>query len=47
LARFEQMRAGAEAADRGARLRLATLDHGIAQLRTELAWLDTVEKEIP
>ncbi|WP_115944652.1 MULTISPECIES: hypothetical protein [Amycolatopsis] len=31
---------------RGARLRLATLDNGIAHLRTELAWLDAVEEEI-
>ncbi|TMR22285.1 PadR family transcriptional regulator [Nonomuraea turkmeniaca] len=46
LARFERMRAEAEASDRGARLRLATLDNGIAHLRTELAWLDTVEEEV-
>jgi PadR family transcriptional regulator AphA len=43
LARFERMRAEIEAPDRGARLRLATLDNGIAHLRTELAWLATVE----
>lgn len=46
LARFEQLRAEIEVADRGARLRLATLDHGIAQVRTELTWLDAVEEEI-
>jgi DNA-binding PadR family transcriptional regulator len=45
LARFERMRAEAGTADRGARLRLATLDNGIAHLRTELAWLDATEKE--
>jgi hypothetical protein len=45
LALFERMRAEDEAPDRGARLRLATLDNGIAHLRTELAWLDAVEKE--
>lgn len=47
LAGFEQLRAEIEAPDRGTRLRLATLDHGIAQLRAELTWLDTVETEIP
>lgn len=46
LTRFEQLRSEAHAPDRAARLRLATLDHGIAQLRAELTWLDTVEKEI-
>lgn len=46
LARFERMRAETQASDRGARLRLATLDNGIAHLRTELAWLDTIEEEI-
>jgi len=46
LARLEQLRAGVEPPDRGGRLRLATLDYGIAQLRTELAWLDAVEEEI-
>lgn len=46
LARFEQMRDEAEASNRAARLRLATLDNGIAHTRTELAWLDTVEKEL-
>ncbi|WP_043536674.1 PadR family transcriptional regulator [Saccharomonospora cyanea] len=46
LERFERMRAEAEASDRGARLRLATLDNGIAHLRTELAWLDAVEEEV-
>ncbi|MFC4852037.1 PadR family transcriptional regulator [Actinophytocola glycyrrhizae] len=46
LARLERMRAETEAHDRGARLRLATLDYGIAQLRTELAWLGTVEEEL-
>jgi DNA-binding PadR family transcriptional regulator len=46
LARFEQMRAETVAPDRGARLRFATLDHGIAHLRTELAWLDAIEEEL-
>jgi DNA-binding PadR family transcriptional regulator len=46
LERFERMRAEAQATDRGARLRLATLDNGIAHLRTELAWLDAIEEEI-
>lgn len=46
LARFERMHAEAEAPDRGARLRLATLDNGIAHLRTELAWLDSVEEAL-
>ena len=44
LADYERTRAGTEAADRGARLRLATLDYGIAQLRAELAWLDRIEE---
>lgn len=47
LAHLEQLRAEIEAPDRGARLRLATLDHGIAQLRAELTWLDAMAKEIP
>jgi DNA-binding PadR family transcriptional regulator len=46
LASFEQMRAEADTPDRGARLRLATLDNGIAHLHTELAWLEAVEDEI-
>ncbi|MBB6037207.1 PadR family transcriptional regulator [Phytomonospora endophytica] len=46
LADFEATRAETGAPDRAARLRLATLDNGIAHLRTELAWLDTVEKEL-
>ncbi|MFC4121461.1 PadR family transcriptional regulator [Nonomuraea zeae] len=46
LTRFARMRAETEAPDRGARLKLATLDNGIAHLRTELVWLDTVEREI-
>lgn len=46
LTRFERMRSEAGAADRAARLRLATLDNGIAHLRTELAWLDAVEEEL-
>ncbi len=45
LAAFERMRDETVAADRGARLRLATLDNGIAHLRTELAWLDATEGE--
>jgi len=43
LAHLEQLRTSVEPLDRGGRLRLATLDHGIAQLRAELTWLDTVE----
>ena len=46
LADFERMRAGTGSADRGARFRLATLDNGIAHLRTELAWLDAAEEEL-
>lgn len=46
LAAFERMRAETEASDRGARLRLVTLDNGIAHLRTELAWLDAAEEEL-
>ena len=46
LTRFEQMRADTEAPDRAARLRLATLDNGIAHLRAELAWLDAVEESV-
>lgn len=46
LAGFERMRAETAATDRGARLRLATLDNGIAHLRTELAWLDAAEGEL-
>jgi DNA-binding PadR family transcriptional regulator len=45
LARFERMRAQTTAPDRGARLRLATLDNGIAHLRTELTWLDAVQEQ--
>ncbi|WP_184813595.1 PadR family transcriptional regulator [Actinophytocola algeriensis] len=45
LADFERVRAETAAADRGARLRLATLDNGIAHLRTELAWLEAAEGE--
>jgi hypothetical protein len=37
------MRAEAPASDRAARLRLATLDNGIAHLHAELAWLDATE----
>ncbi|WP_086827608.1 PadR family transcriptional regulator [Allokutzneria sp. NRRL B-24872] len=46
LARYEQLRAENSATDRGARLRLVTLDNGIAHLRTELAWLDAAEEEL-
>jgi DNA-binding PadR family transcriptional regulator len=46
LKRFERTRAETTAPDRGARLRLATLDNGIAHLRTELAWLDAAEEEV-
>ncbi|MGW5053617.1 PadR family transcriptional regulator [Actinokineospora sp. NPDC004072] len=45
LDRFERMRDEATATDRAARLRLSTLDLGIAYLRTELTWLDAVEEE--
>ncbi|MEU0463437.1 PadR family transcriptional regulator [Amycolatopsis sp. NPDC006131] len=45
LERFEGMRSEAAAPDRAARLRLATLDNGLAHLRAELAWLDEVEEE--
>lgn len=43
LAVLERMQ-GSAAADRGGRLRLATLELGIAQLRTELDWLADVEE---
>ena len=46
LDRFERVRAESGAGDRGARLRLATLDNGIAHLGAELAWLDAVEQEL-
>ncbi|MFF5987890.1 PadR family transcriptional regulator [Prauserella flavalba] len=47
LVELEDMRRSApDPADRRARLRLATLDHGIAQVRTELDWLTEVEKEL-
>lgn len=42
LAQFEGMRE-VDAADRAMRLRLATLDNGIAHLRAELAWIDDTE----
>ena len=46
LDRFERVRAESVSDDRGARLRLATLDNGIAHLGAELAWLDAVEQEL-
>lgn len=46
LTHFEQLRAEAQAPDRAAQLRVATLDNGIAHLRTELAWLDDVEETV-
>ena len=45
LGHLERMRTESAGTDRGLRLRLATLDNGLAHLRTELAWLDAVEKE--
>lgn len=35
------------AADRATYLRAATLRNGLAHVRTELAWLDAVEKDLP
>ncbi|SFS15003.1 transcriptional regulator, PadR family [Agrococcus baldri] len=32
---------------RGEHLRLATLDHGLRHVRTELEWLDIVEEQLP
>ncbi|WP_306232093.1 PadR family transcriptional regulator [Agrococcus beijingensis] len=47
LAVYEGIRESAAApADRGGRLRLATLEHGIRQARTELAWLDDLQAEL-
>ncbi|RSN24298.1 PadR family transcriptional regulator [Streptomyces sp. WAC 05977] len=46
LERFERTRAETGASDRAARLRLSTLDYGIANLRVELDWLDALEKEL-
>ncbi|KFU81909.1 DNA-binding transcriptional regulator, PadR family [Amycolatopsis lurida] len=46
LERFERTRADADAPDRAARLRLSTLDYGIANLRVELDWLDALAKEL-
>jgi len=47
LTALSQMRASVpEPTDRRARLRLATLDNGIAHLRTELDWLSTLQKEL-
>lgn len=44
LAELEGIRDAAPAPEgRGQRLRLATLDHGIRHVRTELEWLDAVE----
>jgi PadR family transcriptional regulator AphA len=34
------------AASRGERLRLATLDHGLRHVRTELEWLDALEEQL-
>ena len=47
LAVYEGIRAATPAADdRGQRLRLATLDHGIRHVRTELEWLDDLEEQL-
>lgn len=47
LAVYEGIRDSTPAAEtRGQRLRLATLDHGIRHVRTELAWLDSLEEQL-
>lgn len=47
LAVYEGIRdATPTAGTRGQRLRLATLDHGIRHVRTELAWLDSLEEQL-
>lgn len=43
---FEELRADLSVTDRAARLRLATLDNGIAHARAELGWLDAIEAEL-
>ncbi|WP_433163111.1 PadR family transcriptional regulator [Kribbella sp. CA-247076] len=49
LATLEAIRAANpepdQSASRAERLRLATLDHGLRHTRTELEWLDNLEKE--
>ncbi|MFC5289294.1 PadR family transcriptional regulator [Actinokineospora guangxiensis] len=45
LADYERLRAESDTGTRAARLRLATLDNGIAHLRAELTWLDAVTEE--
>ncbi|WP_206447180.1 PadR family transcriptional regulator [Agrococcus sp. KRD186] len=48
LAALETIEASAAPArTRGEHLRLATLDHGLRHVRTELEWLDTVEEQLP
>ena len=47
LAVYEGIRESTPAAQtRGQRLRLATLDHGIRHITTELAWLDDLEEQL-
>ena len=47
LAVYEGIRDSTPAAEtRGQRLRLATLDHGIRHVRTEMAWLDSLEEQL-
>ncbi|SDL20994.1 transcriptional regulator, PadR family [Glycomyces sambucus] len=46
LAALEAVTVPEHAEDTGTLLRLATLDYGIAQARTELAWLDATEQRI-
>ena len=48
LAALESIEAlAAPARTRGEHLRLATLDHGLRTVRTELEWLDTVDEQLP
>lgn len=47
LAVYESIRAATPVPEtRGERLRLATLDHGIRHVQTELDWLDDVEEQL-
>ncbi|MGM1029400.1 MAG: PadR family transcriptional regulator [Actinomycetota bacterium] len=47
VALYEGIRDATPAAEsRGDRLRLATLDNGIRHVRTELAWLDSLEEQL-
>lgn len=41
------MQTEADTTDRGAYLRVATLENGLAHARAELAWLDAVERDLP